>query len=280
MSTEFRAMSSRHLAQAVSLTQNLKWPHRLDDWQQALSLGEGIVAEEDGKLVGTILWWRWGDAYASLGLVIVADDWQGKGIGRRLMQAALAKLVGYHVRLHATVMGKGLYETLGFIATGVIEQHQCRELPEVKAVSPAEGVLLRPACREDAAMLVALEQLAHGQHRPMLIDSLLNSSSRFLLLERAGRIVGFACQRPFGHGEAIGPVIAEDLPQAKVLVSHLLSGLGGQFVRMDTERQTGLGDWLTTQGMPEVDHPIIMIRGTPWQPDGARAFGLMTQAMA
>jgi hypothetical protein len=41
-----------------------------------------------------------------------------------------------------------------------------------------------------------------------------------------------------------------------------------------------LADWLNTLGLVEVDRPVAMIHGKPWQPQGMLAFGLMSQAMA
>ncbi|WP_428943414.1 GNAT family N-acetyltransferase [Pantoea sp. FN060301] len=280
MAVQITAMKESHLAAARELTQRLNWPHREADWQQALWLGEGVVAEENGRLLGTTLFWRWGRDYASLGLVIVADDAQGKGIGKSLVQAALAASEGSSVRLHATEAGKGLYEKLGFVATGEIAQHQCRELAEVVLILPEPGMKLRPARPEDATALTALDTQAHGQHRPRLIAMLLKSTARMLVLEAQGRVSGFACLRRFGHGYVLGPLICRDLPQAKALVSELLSGLQGQFVRMDTDSSYGLSPWLTSLGLIEVDRPTAMILGTPWQPDGMLAFGLMSQAMA
>jgi hypothetical protein len=93
-------------------------------------------------------------------------------------------------------------------------------------------------------------------------------------------VQGFACLRRFGHGYSVGPVICRDLPRAKVLISALLAGLQGQFVRLDTSSETGLGDWLNTLGLLEVDRPVAMIHGKAWQPQGMLAFGLMSQAMA
>ena len=113
--------------------------HRRDDWQQALRLGEGVVALENGALIGTILCWRWGPEYATLGLVIVDDAQQGRGIGRQLMQRALEKLAGSNVRLHATAAGQPLYARLGFVATGHVEQHQSRELRALSAPACAPG---------------------------------------------------------------------------------------------------------------------------------------------
>lgn len=276
---EIVPMGEQHLAAAWALTQQLKWPHRREDWQQALALGEGLAAVEKGELIGTTLYWRWGD-YATLGLVIVADKAQGKGVGRQLMQTALARLEGHQLRLHATETGKGLYEKLGFIATGAIAQHQCRKLAPGERIAPDAAQKLRNGRRDEATLLSELETRAHGQRRPALIASLFDSAERFIVLEEQGKVAGFACLRRFGHGLAIGPVICRDRQQAKVLVSELLAGLEGEFIRIDIDSACGLSEWLNTLGMTQVDAPVIMYKGEAWQPQGVQAFGLMTQAMA
>ncbi|MFS2224995.1 GNAT family N-acetyltransferase [Pantoea sp. B65] len=282
MSMQLRAMNEGDLDSAFALTQQMKWPHRRADWQQALQLGEGVVAVENGRVTGTALCWRWGNDYATLGLVMVDGAAQGRGIGRQLMLAVLDKLSGSHIRLHATEAGKGLYEKLGFVASGNVEQHQCRQLAAIAGWPLAADQRLRRGQPEDAPLLTALDHQAHGQYRPQLIAGLLASDQPVLVLEQGEHPAGFACLRRFGHGYAIGPIIAQDLSQAKLLVSQLLSGLSGQFVRIDTDAASGLGEWLTTLGLAEVDAPTIMYKGTPWQPaaGGMRVFGLMTQAMA
>lgn len=282
MTIQLRAMTADDVNAAFALTQQLKWPHRAADWQQMLQLGHGIVAEENGVLIGTILRWRWGSDYATLGLVIVADAAQGRGIGKQLMLATLEQLAGSNVRLHATEAGKGLYEKLGFVATGKVEQHQCRELVTLPAEPPAAGQQLRDAHPQDAATLAALDTQASGQQRARLIDELLSRGERVVLLEQHGEPAGFAALRRFGHGYTIGPIVAQELSQAKVLVSELTSGLLGQFVRIDCEAECGLGDWLNSFGLVQVDAPTTMVKGTLWQPPagGARVFGLMSQAMA
>ncbi|MCW1875029.1 GNAT family N-acetyltransferase [Erwinia sp. INIA-01] len=282
MTIEFVAMNETHLDAAFALTQRLKWPHRRADWQQALLLGEGIVAQENGEVIGTILCWHWGRDYSTLGLVIVDDAQQGRGIGRQLMQMGMDKLAGSNIRLHATEAGKPLYEKLGFVATGHIEQHQCRELPTVSAPACAPGQRLRAAAAQDAALLTALDRQTLGQHRPLLIANLLDSAERFLVLEENGAPAGFACLRRFGHGYAIGPVVARSAQSARALIGELLSGVSGQFVRIDTDRATGLGPWLNELGLVEVDAPVTMYKGDVWQPEsgGMQAFALMTQAMA
>jgi len=282
MTIEFVTMNESHLDRAFALTQRLKWPHRRDDWQQALRLGEGVVAQENGEVIGTILCWRWGSDYATLGLVIVDDAQQGRGIGRQLMQIALDRLAGSNVRLHATEAGRPLYEKLGFVATGHIEQHQTRELAPVSVPPCGPGQRLRSATAQDAALLTALDRRTLGQHRPLLIATLLESAERFLVLEENGAAAGFACLRRFGHGYAVGPVVARSAQSARLLIGELLSGVSGQFVRIDTDRSAGLGPWLNELGLVEVDAPVTMYKGEVWQPDngGMQAFALMSQAMA
>ncbi|MEK1933437.1 MAG: GNAT family N-acetyltransferase, partial [Pararhizobium sp.] len=43
------AFGLEHLEDAVALSRQAGWPHRLEDWQMALALSRGIVAIEDGR---------------------------------------------------------------------------------------------------------------------------------------------------------------------------------------------------------------------------------------
>jgi GNAT superfamily N-acetyltransferase len=279
---QIRVMHEGDLPTALRLSQQVKWPHRLEDWQQALKLGAGIVAEEAGQVIGTALGWRWGSDYATLGLVIVDPACQGRGIGKQLLLAVLENMPGYTVRLHATEAGRPLYEKLGFQVTGILQQHQCAALGQIAPEPLTAHQFLSLARPQDAALLTALDQRAHGQSRPALIAMLLAQAERVVMLkDQHGLPQGFAALRRFGRGLAIGPVIAHDLQQAKVLVSELLQPLAGEFVRIDSDPSLGLCDWLESQGLPVVDVPTVMVKGTPWIPAAGapQAFGLMSQAL-
>lgn len=280
MSLTIRAMTPDDLDPCFALTQALKWPHRREDWQLALQLGEGTVIEEQGKLMGSAVLWRWGDRAATVGLVIIDNQQQGRGLGKQLMLAQLEKLPDVNVRLHATEMGKGLYEKLGFVSCGEIRQHQTRAVTTLPEVVIPAGLKLRPATVADRDTLVTLDQQAHGMHRPALIEHLVRDCQTLLLEDAAQRIQGFASLRRFGHGWAIGPVIAADFPMAQALVASLMQSLQGEFLRIDTDAALPMAAWLERLGIPQVDAPTTMVRGTPWTPQGMHAFGLMTQAMA
>ncbi|NKI73355.1 GNAT family N-acetyltransferase [Dickeya sp. CFBP 2040] len=282
MTITLRAMTAADAHFGWSLTQQVNWPHRLEDWQDALLLGEGLVAEDQGQPVGTAVCWRWGDRRATIGLVVVDGQQQGRGIGRLLMEGLLAGLDGYQVRLHATDAGQRLYTQLGFIPVGTIHQYQCLQLPSNARLNLAPDQRLRAATLDDASHLAALDQQAHGLVRPALIAWLLRQALQVRVLEQCGHIAGFAALRRFGRGYVIGPVITDNADNARLLISSLMAEAGGECVRIDSDGALGLGDWLADCGLQQVDAPVTMIRGAPWQPEvgGMRAWALMTQAMA
>ncbi|AVV38343.1 GNAT family N-acetyltransferase [Pantoea vagans] len=280
MSLTIRAMTPDDIETCFTLTQVLKWPHRREDWQLALQLGEGTVIEEQGKLIGSAVLWRWGDHAATVGLVIIDNQQQGRGLGKQLMLAQLEKVPDVNVRLHATEMGKGLYEKLGFVSCGEIRQHQTRAVTTLPEVVIPAGLKLCPATAGDHDTLVTRDQQAHGMHRPALIEHLLRDCQTVILEDAQQQIQGFASLRRFGHGWAIGPVIAADFPMAQALVASLMQSLQGEFLRIDTDAALPMAAWLESLDIPQVDAPTTMVRGTPWTPQGMQAFGLMTQAMA
>ncbi|MBL6079876.1 GNAT family N-acetyltransferase [Belnapia sp. T18] len=274
---QLRALAAADLPAAQALTAALRWPFRLEDWTFAFALGEGLAAELDGRLAGTALGWRYGPA-ANLGMVVVAEAAQGRGLGRALTEGVLDILGERSVMLCATVSGSPLYRKLGFASLGLIRQHQ----GEVIATAPVPlppGQRLRPVGREDAPLLAALDRRALGLHRDALIGALLPVAEG-MVLEQDGEAIGFALVRRFGRGQVIGPVVAPDRASAQALIAHGLGARAGQFVRIDVPDGSGLSPWLPSLGLAEVDTGQMMVRGTPPRGDGRLgAFALVSQSL-
>ena len=271
-------MDAADLAAAHALSVAVQWPHRMDDWEFALGLGEGLVAERDGKVVGTALAWRWGKRHATLGLVIVDPQCQGRRIGQRLMQGLLDGLDGYSVLLHATPEGRGLYERLGFVTTGEVRQHQGKASP-APLVALEPGVRLRPSNRRDIARLTALDAAACGMPRKALMARALDTRTT-VVLDHDGEAKGFAVLRRFGRGQVIGPVVAPDVAGAQALIAYWVSQCAGKFVRIDVDFASGLTEWLETLGLQRAGNPAAMVRGPALvKSTEARQFALVSQAL-
>jgi predicted N-acetyltransferase YhbS len=274
-----RAMTAADLQAAHGLTDEIRWPHRPADWEQVFRHGEGLVAERDGRIVGTGLRWRWGPKHATIGLIVVSPACQGRRIGHRLMSALLEGLDGCSVLLHATADGRGLYERLGFVRIGEIRQHQGISQP-APLIALDVGWRLRPATEADLPALRALDAGARGMPRDALIDELFRDAEATVVLDDDGSARGFAMLRRFGRGHVIGPVVAPDAEGAKALIAHLSGLNAGRFTRIDIDFDSGLAEWVESIGLLRVDAPTTMVRGAPLrtEPD-KRLFAIVTQAL-
>ncbi|HST02567.1 MAG TPA: GNAT family N-acetyltransferase, partial [Usitatibacter sp.] len=161
---KYRRFAESDVAAAHRLSVAVGWPHRLEDWRFLQRVGTGHVAADDSGVVGTILTWKHGARHATLGMVVVSPERQGRGIGRELMKRALRDVTRRSVTLNATRVAVPLYEKAGFVAVGAIEQHQ-GIAARVPAVALAPGERLRPIGASDAPALAALASRAAGMSR-------------------------------------------------------------------------------------------------------------------
>ena len=274
----YRPMTLTDLPAAHGLSSQLNWPHRLQDWELLHRVFKGFVACEGERLLGTAFACPQG-AFATIGLVVVDPDHQGRGIGRRLMEQALDACPPCIPILNASVAGAPLYLSQGFVEFGTIEQRQ----------GPAQAVALEPlaedeVCRslsaQDQARQLALANAGSGLERSAIFAQLADSTEHTAGIVRDAQLQAFALLRRAGRGYCIGPVIAENPRQARYLIATLLARIPGQFVRIDIPQDSGLGEWLTRTGLGTVDRVTQMALGMPPKAgDGVRQFALLSQAM-
>ncbi|MBR9908742.1 MAG: GNAT family N-acetyltransferase [Gammaproteobacteria bacterium] len=266
-----RPMQEQDLAGALRLTQAEKWPHRAEDWALHLQQGRGWVAcDQGGQVIGTTLLWEFGAASNSgigtVGLIVVSRHWQGRGVGRQLLELAMESASVATLRLMATEAGIKLYGRCGFVPTGTVQQRQA--IPgQVPLLAVPAGLRLRRAQAADLASLVALDAAAFGCERARLLQSICQIGRTMVLeadtgvLEDDTGIKAFASIRRGGRGLQFGPVVAANQQQACVLISALLQDTA-EFIRLDVPREAlQLGAWLDEIGLPVVDQVTAMQRG-------------------
>lgn len=255
---EFVPFTEAHLDGALALSREVSWPHRREDWAMALELSHGVAIVRDGEVLGTALLTPFGENFTTLNMIIVAASLRGLGLGRRLMEQALAICGARECRLVATRDGLPLYEKFGFRATGAIVQHQGVPTDLPIPIGPAPRI----ATCEDLATLIALDQRAGGMNREMLMRAIF-ARGDFAIEERDGEIVGFAGLRDFGRGRVVGPVVARDASVARRLILHAAARHPSDFLRLDTDEATGIGPWIAGHGLAHVGGGISMTRPGP-----------------
>jgi GNAT superfamily N-acetyltransferase len=269
-------MTPKHLDGAVALSRQVSWPHRREDWELAQSISRGVVASIEQRVVATIMMTPYGDDAATINMVIVDASMRGRGLGRKMMEKALGKAGARTCYLVATQEGLPLYEKLGFVTTGEIVQHQGEALP----VDPPDHVSWSES--GDHARLVALDRAAYGHDRSALMQ-LLQERATFAVIRDEGEVQAFGAIRPFGRGLVIGPVVARNGTEAKLLIGFLLAHHQGNFVRIDTDGSTNLAEWLTERGVAHAGGGITMRRSIATlkesKPRQHRTYALASQAL-
>lgn len=237
------------------------------------ALSEGRVGLERDRVVATAFITRYGAECATVNLIIVDAAMRGRGLGRRVTAAALALAEDRECRLIATEDGLPLYEKLGFEATHAIAQHQGEATP-VDAPDTVDW-----AGAEVLQEIVKLDGLAFGADRTTLIAALAQEG-QIAVIRTGERIAGFAVLRPFGRGDVIGPVVAEDAAQARDLMAFCLAARTGEFVRIDIPECSGFASWLEERGLAHVGGGTAMTRDArPRLESTVQTFALASQAL-
>jgi GNAT superfamily N-acetyltransferase len=264
-----------HLEGALKLSQEMSWPYLLKDWEFALQLGSGFVVTSAGAVVGTALWWPYGETHASAGMIIIAKAAQGRGYGARLMDALLAAARPRIITLNSTAEGLALYARRGFASIGILHQHH--GIPSQRRDRPPPGDV-RTMVPSDFGAIVGLDHEATGWTRREMLNRLIEVGDGYVLL-RDGIPRGYAISRLFGRGHVIGPVVAESPTDARALIEAALAPLGSVFVRVDTSATSQLGEWLEGIGLQQVSDATTMVLGTQMPSTGpARVFALANQS--
>ncbi|WP_417714429.1 GNAT family N-acetyltransferase [Pseudophaeobacter arcticus] len=255
-----------HLPAAVRLSQQAGWPHRAQDWALTLSQSTGVAALHEGEVVGTALVSDFGDV-AALNMIIVDEGLRGRRLGRRLMDAVIARAGAREMRLIATQDGLPLYEKLGFKATGDVAQLQGM----VQAPLSADGV---KTDGYDLDRMIAMDRAASGLERSDLLKR-ISEQGQVLFTDQ-----GFAILRDFGRGKVLGPIVAQNLETARSLLAAAAQSENGSFLRIDTPVPE-LGAFAQELGLDPVGGGICMVLHPQDATFGKtfQTYGLVSQAL-
>lgn len=275
---ELRDVSSSDAAACHNLSQQVDWPHCPDDWEMLIGLGRGVIAAVNEKIVASALWWPCGPSYASLGMIIDSPAQQRGEIGERLMAALLRQTRARGLSLNATAAGEPLYRKLGFSVSSEVHQYEGIVRTGADCLLPA-GYKLRRGSGDDLPTIAYLDEKATGLSRKHLLKTLLTLGDA-VVLERGITPVGYAFMRPFGGGYVVGPVIADRVGTAKLLLDYWLSQHSGELLRVDITTNSELAVWLDEMGLNRVGKAVTMTKG--WVPEStgpARVFAISSQAL-
>lgn len=104
-----------------------------------------IVAESGDDIVGVVGLETCCDRYALLRSTAVADDWRGRGLGRRLVEEAIAaaEARGIHALYLLTTTAEAYFPSFGFTAVSRNDvPSEIRSTEEFSSACPASAVVM------------------------------------------------------------------------------------------------------------------------------------------
>lgn len=272
--TDPRPLSLVDLTACLELADNREWPYEDRKWEFLLRVGQGYgIVDAAGKLAASAVLTRL-DGVAAISMVLVADRYEGRGLGKRIMRHVMAEAGDSIVTLYATSNGRPLYEKLGFEATSGCDVFLGN------FTGTAEHTT-RPATAADLPAIRRLDAEVLGIDRTHVLDLLPEYADHLRVVERDGSITGYAAAtRAMSTQDytQIGPVIAADEADARALIGDLAAG--GR-IRIDLDpAQSELPTWCKENGLEVVFQATSMVvGGVPLPGDRTRLFAPLLQAI-
>jgi ribosomal protein S18 acetylase RimI-like enzyme len=222
--------------------------------------GEVVVAEAGGELAGVAA----GAVFAGTGWVggvAVVPAHRRAGLGGALTEAVIGFLEDRGVAtvlLHATALGRPVYERLGFVPETAYLTLGGPTLARVPAAPP-----LRTGRAADLEAVLALDLAATGEDRRRLLTALWPTGGLVAAVD--GRPVGYHLPSPWRAG---GATIAADPGAGLALLEAVRAAPGDEVAISVPAANTPAVAFLQAAGFAERYRTVRMHRGprVAWEP--------------
>lgn len=269
-----RELDTDDLAACVALAESRGWQPEHHKWRLLLTAGTGYgIDDPAGGFAGVVVCTRFGAVLAGIGMMLVAARHERQGIGAHLMRHVIANAGSATIWLTATRYGRPLYERLGFRA---IDTCTLYAGDFVGDRAPAGS---RPMTPADLPAIQAMDADVFGGDRADLLRGIPEFADQLRVVEGPTGLTGFGGAWPNTDNTIIGPVVADDIETARVLLADLAAGVTGP-VRLDLlGSRPAQFDWAEAHGLRPVGTNTVMIIGPDLPGDRQRLFNPFMVAM-
>jgi GNAT superfamily N-acetyltransferase len=243
-----RPLTFEDLDEALRLSTAVGWNQRLDDWRMLLQLAPAgaFAALSDARdvadisIVGTAIGIDYG-AFAWIAMMLVDPAYRGRGVGRRLLEAAIDALPSHlPIRLDATPLGRRLYQRYGFEEEAALSRHvidHARLADQRVARTRPASCAVQPLTDADLAIVVEQDRETFGGTRGAVLDWAFRGATQYAYVIRSNDTdrgpINYCLGRQGRLFDQIGPVVAGADDVALALMSAALGAAGDRRVAVD-----------------------------------------------
>ena len=258
-----RSMNLNDIGDVMKLSTAEGWNQTDADWKRLIANPGNVcmVAECDNKIIGTTTAINYSNQEVWIGMVLVDKAYRGQGISKSLLAAIFKNVESCpSIKLDATPAGQQVYKKFDFKDEYLICRMTNTSMPPLP---PGDDDILPESIQsKDIPGIIALDELVFGANRAQLIQSLVEEyPGKAALVKQDNKITGFALGRGGNKYHHIGPVVASNPTDAKILIANALQKLTHQAVVVDVldDKEETL-TWLNSIGFVKQRHFIRMYK--------------------
>lgn len=261
---KLRQMQSGDIGSAMKLSMAAGWNQTEKDWKLFIENPENVclLVEYDNKVIGTTTAINYSNRIAWIAMVLVDKEYRGQGVSKSLLTNIFQRLQSCKsIKLDATPEGQLVYKKFEFSDEYLITRMTNLAMNDLPSDDDHE-ILPETIQIVNITEVIAFDEIVFGAKRARLIESLVKEyPGKSWLLKRNKSITGVVLGREGNKYYHVGPVLASNTTDAKILISKALKERYLQPVVVDVlSDKEELIDWLQSIGFIKQRHFIRMYK--------------------
>lgn len=257
-------LREEQIGDIVALSSYIGWDYNREEVETIFNSGIVYgVWNEKKELIASAAIILYGEALASIGMVIVHPDYKGRGIGKAITSSCMNSVSARtSIMLIATDEGKPLYEKLGFRAVSYVSKYICNSYNANHKCAEDEEYMMGYK-EEDLEGIIKIDEGAFGTSRnEFLKQRIIQSEQCIVVKDNKQNVLGYGLSIQTPENKIIGPVVAKNDAMAMRIVHDLAREHHGK-LRIDVpEGKKGFMKELEITGFQKVNTPPIMMRNS------------------
>ncbi|MED2185419.1 GNAT family N-acetyltransferase [Bacillus wiedmannii] len=257
-------LRKENIGDIVVLSSYIGWDYNREEIETIFDSGIVYgVWNERKKLIASAAIILYGEALASIGMVIVHPDYKGRGIGKVITNSCMNSVSARTpIMLIATDEGKPLYKKIGFRVVSYVSKYICNSYNANHKCAEAEEYMIGYK-EEDLEGIIKIDEGAFGTSRnEFLKQRIMQSDQCVVVKDTKENVVGYGISIQTPENKIIGPIVAKNDAMAMRIVHALARGHNGK-LRMDVpEGKDNFLKELEIAGFKKANIPPIMLKNS------------------
>ncbi|MFJ3390765.1 GNAT family N-acetyltransferase [Lysinibacillus sp. NPDC086135] len=245
----------------IDLSDSVGWDYDESEIRTVMMSGKIFGHKNaEGNIVSSAAIITYDTNLASIGMVIVHENYRGLGLGKLVTQKCIES-VSQHtaIMLVATKDGEPLYKKIGFTTVDYVHKYLADKYSGAHNLT-SNDFTIEDYNESDFAEIVRLDAAAFGDKRSNFLRNRINQAKHCSVVrDHQTNIIGFGLSIQGPIHLILGPIIAPDSITASLIINTLAKDHHGK-LRMDVPSgHAEMIKWLEQNGFTEANRPPVMI---------------------